>query len=255
MCFNVYVYIVYDLQFMITFEFNDVYTCALLRGINDVPMIFRHIHPSVVRAKRLRAVLGCLLSLIPYQDGPTSPFTPPSPVCHSRRGPRSPTLHVSRTSRQNPEIMDYHQWAFVFGLFEPCPSCFDRSRYLRCTQEYRQASNSFSSMGKVRREYALPVRHFEMTFADGRVIALHLVSAALEPDTKTSTEREGEDVVPESKTAVLCYNVRGVGKSGGRQPWLGAGEQDYGAVERWGVDVTGVKDVWRFVCTPSTSQC
>lgn len=33
MCFNVYVYIVYDLQFMITFEFNDVYTCALPRGI------------------------------------------------------------------------------------------------------------------------------------------------------------------------------------------------------------------------------
>jgi hypothetical protein len=92
-----------------------------------------------------------------------------------------------------------------------------------------------------------------MSFADGRVIALHLVSAALEPDTKTSTEREGEDVVPESKTAVLCYNVRGVGKSGGRQSWLGAGEQDYGAVERWGVDVTGVKDVWRFVCTPTNS--
>jgi hypothetical protein len=60
-------------------------------------------------------------------------------------------------------------------------------------------------------------------------------------------------VVPESKTAVLCYNVRGVGKSGGRQPWLGAGEQDYGAVERWGVDVTGVKDVWRFVRAPITS--
>jgi hypothetical protein len=111
-------------------------------------------------------------------------------------------------------------------------------------------------MGKVWREYALPVRHFLSTLSDektdGRVIALHLISAALGPDTKKSTEREGEDVVPESKTAVLCYNVRGVGKSGGRQPWLGAGEQDYGAVERWGVDVTGVKDVWRFVCTPST---
>jgi hypothetical protein len=109
-------------------------------------------------------------------------------------------------------------------------------------------------VGKVWREYALPVRHFEISFADGRVIALHLVSAALEPESKDTIERGGEDVVPESKTAVLCYNVRGVGKSGGRQPWLGAGEQDYGAVERWGVDVTGVKDVWRFVCTPSTSS-
>jgi len=111
-------------------------------------------------------------------------------------------------------------------------------------------------MGKVWREYAVSVSHFSDTLSDektdGRVIALHLVSAALEPDTKTSTKREGEDIVPESKTAVLCYNVRGVGKSGGRQPWLGAGEQDYGAVERWGVDVTGVNDVWRFVCTPST---
>jgi hypothetical protein len=112
-------------------------------------------------------------------------------------------------------------------------------------------------MGKVWREYAVSVGHFLNTTSDGktdcRVIALHLVSAALEPDTKTSTEREGETVVPESRTAVLCYNVRGVGKSGGRQPWLGAGEQDYGAVERWGVDVTGVKDVWRFVRAPITS--
>ena len=114
-------------------------------------------------------------------------------------------------------------------------------------------------MGKVRREYALPVRQLLCQYITGeahcRVIALHLVSAALEPDIKTSTEREGEEVVPESKTAVLCYNVRGVGRSGGKQPWLGAGEQDYGAVERWGVDITGVKDVWRFVCTPSTPRC
>jgi hypothetical protein len=85
-----------------------------------------------------------------------------------------------------------------------------------------------------------------------RVIALHLVSAALVPEIKPSKPtRQGisdADVVPESKTAVLCFNVRGVGKSGGRQPWLGAGEGDYGAVERWGVSVTGVKDIWRFVC-------
>ena len=112
-------------------------------------------------------------------------------------------------------------------------------------------------MGTVRREYALPVRQLLCQYitgeADCRVIALHLVSAALEPDTKTSTKREGEDVVPGSRTAVLCYNVRGVGKSGGRQLWLGAGEQDYGAVERWGADITGVKDVWRFVCILSTS--
>jgi hypothetical protein len=60
MCLNVYVYIVYDLQFMITFEFNDVYTCALPRGLNDVPMIFRHIHPSIVHT-RLRAVPRSLL--------------------------------------------------------------------------------------------------------------------------------------------------------------------------------------------------
>jgi len=89
--------------------------------------------------------------------------------------------------------------------------------------------------------------------ANVRVIALHLVSAALVPDVETSTKlREGEAVVPVSRTAVLCYNVRGIGKSGGRQAWLGAGEHDYGAIERWGVDVTGVKDVWRFVCSLTT---
>lgn len=86
---------------------------------------------------------------------------------------------------------------------------------------------------------------------DDRVIALHLVSAALVPDIKTSTPtRQGSvdaGVIPESRTGVLCYNVRGVGRSGGKQPWLGAGEGDYGAVEAWGIGVTGVKDIWRFV--------
>lgn len=71
------------------------------------------------------------------------------------------------------------------------------------------------------------------------------------PDiTNLPTPRSGtidSKEVPEEKTAVLTYNVRGVGKSGGKQPWLGAGEADYGAVERWGIDVMGVKDVWRFV--------
>lgn len=109
-------------------------------------------------------------------------------------------------------------------------------------------------MGSIWREHAFSVCCPLIKEADNRVIALHLVSAALVPDIKASTEvREGEDVVPESKTAVLCYNVRGVGKSGGKQPWLGAGEQDYGAVERWGVDITGVKDVWRFVCRSNPS--
>ena len=87
------------------------------------------------------------------------------------------------------------------------------------------------------------------------MIALHLVSAALIP-TQSSTARpkagtleseSGVGSVPEEKTAVLCYNVRGVGKSEGRQAWLGAGEADYGAVEKWGLGVTGVKEVWRFV--------
>ena len=98
MCFNVYVYIVYDLQFMITFEFNDVYTCALPRGINDVPMIFRHIH-SFYRQSEVSSS-GAKESTVHQQsqDGPTSPFTPPSPVCHGWSGPRSPTLHVARTS-------------------------------------------------------------------------------------------------------------------------------------------------------------
>ena len=83
------------------------------------------------------------------------------------------------------------------------------------------------------------------------VIALHLISAALIPSPTTSTpSRSGtldSAVVPEQKTAVICYNVRGVGKSGGKQPWLGAGEGDYSAVERWGLDVTGVGEIWRFV--------
>ena len=87
------------------------------------------------------------------------------------------------------------------------------------------------------------------------MIALHLVSAALIP-TQSSTARPkagtlesetGIRPVSEEKTAVLCYNVRGVGKSEGRQAWLGAGEADYGAVENWGLGVTGVDEVWRFV--------
>jgi len=93
-----------------------------------------------------------------------------------------------------------------------------------------------------------------------RVIANHLISAALVPDTSpvsTRQESVSTEVVPESKTGVLCYNVRGVGKSGGRQAWLGAGEEDYGAVERWGIEITGVKDIWRFVgqiCTSSGTR-
>jgi hypothetical protein len=85
------------------------------------------------------------------------------------------------------------------------------------------------------------------------VIANHLVSAALVPDINTKSTgptRQGSidaEVVPESRTGVFCYNVGGVGKSGGRQAWLGAGEEDYGAVERWGIEITGVKDIWRFV--------
>lgn len=80
---------------------------------------------------------------------------------------------------------------------------------------------------------------------------MHLISAALVPDNKATTPaRAGTvdmDVVPEAKTAVLCYNVRGVGRSGGKQAWVGAGEGDYAALERWGVGVTGVRDIWRFV--------
>jgi hypothetical protein len=85
----------------------------------------------------------------------------------------------------------------------------------------------------------------------GRVIALHMVTAAVVPDMKSPlAARQGsvdDGTVPEDKTAVLCYNVRGVGESGGRQPWFGAGEEDYAAVEKWGIHLTGVKDVWRFV--------
>lgn len=88
---------------------------------------------------------------------------------------------------------------------------------------------------------------------------MHLIQAALVPDNNHATPaRTGTldaEVVPEAKTAVLCYNVRGVGRSGGKKAWVGAGEADYGVLERWGVEVTGVKDIWRFVCpTPPLAR-
>ena len=88
-----------------------------------------------------------------------------------------------------------------------------------------------------------------------RVIALHLISAALIPQSQGGSKpsRSGtidSEVVPEEKTGVICYNVRGVGKSEGRQPWLGAGEADYAAVESWGLGMTGVNEIWRFVSLP-----
>jgi len=88
------------------------------------------------------------------------------------------------------------------------------------------------------------------------VISYHLVSAALTPhDSNTSTSTSSSEIdqpaTPSSedishKTAVLTFNVRGIGLSQGSQPWLGASEADYAAVERWGVEITGVKEVWRF---------
>ncbi|WWC90104.1 uncharacterized protein L201_005037 [Kwoniella dendrophila CBS 6074] len=52
------------------------------------------------------------------------------------------------------------------------------------------------------------------------------------------------------KTAVITYNVRGVGLSGGSQPWLGIGNdpEDLAEIEKIGVGLLGdsVKEVFRF---------
>lgn len=50
------------IEFMITIDFT-MYTCALPPGDQRGSMIFRHIHPSVVHTKRLRAVPRSLLYL------------------------------------------------------------------------------------------------------------------------------------------------------------------------------------------------
>lgn len=49
------------------------------------------------------------------------------------------------------------------------------------------------------------------------------------------------------RTAVLTYNYRGIGLSGGSRAWLGAGHAvaDLEAVERWAVDQLKVEEVWR----------
>jgi len=69
------------------------------------------------------------------------------------------------------------------------------------------------------------------------VIAEHLVSAVFDSDGP--------------RTAVLSYNTRDVGKSGGGSGWFGlpggVDIRDFEAVEGWGVEVLGVSQIWRMV--------
>ncbi|KAK4688645.1 hypothetical protein P7C73_g1445, partial [Tremellales sp. Uapishka_1] len=50
-------------------------------------------------------------------------------------------------------------------------------------------------------------------------------------------------------TAVMSYNVRGVGRSQGSKPWVGLGldVEDFGAVERGALELIGEEvEIWRF---------
>ena len=58
------------------------------------------------------------------------------------------------------------------------------------------------------------------------------------------------DGARDKRTAVLSYNVRGVGLSMGKQPWHGLGirmeAEDFAAVERWGLESLAPKELVRF---------
>ena len=75
-----------------------------------------------------------------------------------------------------------------------------------------------------------------------RVIANHLVDVAVHG---THGKR----------TAVLSYNVRGVGLSTGYQPWHGLGismeAEDFAEVERWGLQSLNPKELVRFASLPT----
>ncbi|ODO03396.1 hypothetical protein L198_02243 [Cryptococcus wingfieldii CBS 7118] len=77
----------------------------------------------------------------------------------------------------------------------------------------------------------------------------HLVSAVFSPsemkDPGLAASSNGEP----PKTAVLTYNVRGIGCSQGSQPWLGVGSDpaDMAQVESATADLLGdIKDIFRF---------
>lgn len=76
--------------------------------------------------------------------------------------------------------------------------------------------------------------------ADGRVVARHL-PAAVGPDT-----------------AVLTFNARGVGGSGGSQPWPGAypgsDHLDFAAVEDAARELTGAAELYRLVSSAPMSS-
>lgn len=66
-----------------------------------------------------------------------------------------------------------------------------------------------------------------------RVLTQHLVPIALR----------------RPKTLVLTFNYRGVGRSEGSQPWVGAGHAvaDLEAVERWALEHLKVEEILRLV--------
>lgn len=82
----------------------------------------------------------------------------------------------------------------------------------------------------------------ELTY---RVLTTHLLSV---------TKRHS--VQHHIPTAVVTYNVRGIGGSHGSSAWITAGNdpEDYAAVQQWAVDILGgsevVKEVKRMVCHP-----
>ncbi|WWC61168.1 uncharacterized protein I303_103748 [Kwoniella dejecticola CBS 10117] len=84
------------------------------------------------------------------------------------------------------------------------------------------------------------------------VITSHLITAIYHPYHSHTTDPstiEGANPDPDS-TAVISYNVRGVGLSGGSQPWLGTGSDpnDLAEIEKIGVGLLGdsVKEAFRF---------
>lgn len=82
----------------------------------------------------------------------------------------------------------------------------------------------------------------------------HLVSATFTP-AETAETALISPVLPPPKTAILTYNVRGVGCSQGSQPWLGIGSDpaDLSKVEAVVSDLLGnIKQVMRFVSYPFT---
>lgn len=82
----------------------------------------------------------------------------------------------------------------------------------------------------------------------------HLVSATFTP-AETADRALIPPLLPPPKTAILTYNVRGVGCSQGSQPWLGIGSDpaDLAKVETVVANLLGnIRQVMRFVSYPST---